>query len=135
MRKSLSKLLSDFLYGDLVFKDIIYLGLPRIICVRMFYLFSRNNCILIFTIDVLAWYILSLMNSFFSNSTVLKYRNIFIIICGKHLMLFKKNCFFSECFHSVAQDLSCKYMAVNENGFILIQRGLSGKDILCFLPI
>ena len=100
MRKSLSKLLSDFLYGDLVFKDIISLGLPRLICVRMFYLFSRNNCILIFTIGVLAWYILSLMNSFFSNSTVLKYRNIFIIICGKHLMLLKKVASFQNAFIS-----------------------------------
>ena len=86
MRKSLLKLLSDSLYGDLVFKGIIYLGLPRIFVLECF-IYSRNNCILIFTIDVLAWYILSLMNSFFSNSTVLKYRNIFIIICGKYLML------------------------------------------------
>ena len=36
MRKSLLKLLSDFLYGDLVFKGIIYLGLPRIFVLECF---------------------------------------------------------------------------------------------------
>ena len=46
-------------------------------------------------------------------------------------MLFKKTYCFLECFHSMAQGSSCKYMAVNDNSFILIQRRLSGKDMYC----